>query len=87
MVYSNNPNFTPEQKKGQNQLFDSFVESNFGVSITYSWDFGKDQYKDTLYVKNTMTDATTLVQMLDYIDNSIEKLNATIIAIGEVKEQ
>jgi hypothetical protein len=34
-----------------------------------------------------MTDATTLVQMLDYIDNSIEKLNATIIAIGEVKEQ
>jgi hypothetical protein len=87
MVYSNNPNFTREQKKDQNQLFDSFVESNFGVSITYSWDFGKDQYKDTLYVKNTMTDATTLVQMLDYIDNSIEKLNATIIAIGEVKEQ
>jgi len=37
IVYSNNPNFTREQKKDQNQLFDSFAESNFGVSITYSW--------------------------------------------------
>ena len=87
MVYSNDPDFTHEQQKDQNLFFDSFVESNFDVTIAYSWDFGKDQYKDTLYVKDTTTDATTIVQMLDYIDNSIAKLNETIRAINEVKEQ
>ena len=86
LVYSNDPCLTREQQIDKNQYYDSFLESNFSVTISYSWDFGKDQYKDTLYIKDTTTDATTIVQMLDYIDNSIAKLNETISVIGKVDE-
>lgn len=86
-VYSNNPNLTRDQLKEQKLFFDVFEESQFDIKIKYFWGFGKDQYQDSLYVKNATTDATTIVQMLDYIDNSIGKLNETISAINKVLEQ
>lgn len=87
VVYSNNPCFTSEQQKEQIKLFDSFTESYLDITISYSWDFGKDQYKDSLYVRDTTTDATTIVQMLDYIDNSIVKLSDTLSSVNIVEEQ
>ena len=78
MVYSSNPDFTSEQLKEQKIFFDAFERSNFDIKIKYLWEFGKDQYEDLFYVKDTTTDATTIVQMLDYIDNHIMKLNEII---------
>ena len=77
-VYSNNPYLTREQFNEQKLFFDVFEEPKFDIKIRYFWEFGKDEYEDSLYVKNTTTDATTIVQMLDYIDSSILKLNETV---------
>ena len=87
VVFSNNPGFTSEQHKEQIQLFESFTESCLDVTINYSWDFGKEQYKDSLCIRDTTTDATTIVQMLDYINNSIVKLSEAIGANNKMEEQ
>ena len=86
VVYSSNPDFTSEQLKEQNLFLDAFEKSIFDIKINYLWEFGKDQYEDILYVKDTITDATTIVQMLDYIDNHIMKLNEIIGTYKKVKE-
>lgn len=82
LIYSNNPDFTQEQLKEQNLLYDAFEESTFKIKISYDWDYGMDIYEDSLPVKETTTDATSIVQMLDYIDNSIIKLGENVKAIN-----
>ena len=76
--YSNNPGFTQDQLKEQNHLYDAFEESIFNIKINYGWDYCMDKYENSLPVKEATTDATSIVQMLDYIDNSIIKLGESI---------
>lgn len=82
-VESYPPGLEKAQIREKKEFFDDFEKSSFDIKVTYSWDFGMDKSEDLLSVKDATTDATTIVQMLDYIDNSIKKLSENIIAIRE----
>lgn len=67
-----------EQIEEQKKFFDEFEKSSFDVKICYCWDFDKDKYENSFCIEDVTTDATTIVQMLDCIDNSIKKLYKTM---------
>lgn len=69
---------TKEQVNEQSFFFEIFEKSCFDIKIFYNWENEEYLHEETILVRDSIIDSTTVVQMLNYIDNSIKSLGNAI---------
>ena len=69
---------TTQQAEEQRSFIESIETGCFLVRITYDGVNRKYEYKEALYVRDAIVDSTTIVQMLDYIDNNIKDISQSL---------
>ncbi len=63
--------------------YESFEKICLSITIKYESDKQGYCHEDSLFVRDTIVDSTTVVQMLDYIDNSLKRINENV---GKLKQ-